>query len=92
MSSDWTFGSSLFCKIAEIIESTVSDSNDRKEIYKEILTAFEDHGCEEFSSAFGIDEALDGVLEESYDIKDEDNFVDEDDDMNVWGGDRGEDF
>ena len=68
----WSSGSELFARIAEIIESIdVLDDDDRREIYTEMIAAFEDFDCDTLDECTGIDMVLDELLEEIYQSDDE---------------------
>lgn len=84
----WSRGSDLFASIAEIIEAVVANEADRREIYEEIIAAFEDHDCDTLMECTGIDSVLDDLLEEIYDSDDDES--DEEDDE--WPDGGREDF
>lgn len=84
----WSRGSELFARIAEVIETVVRDEDDRHEIYKEMIAAFEDFDCDTLMECTDIDFILDELLEEAYGDT-EDSDEDEDDE---WPDGGREDF
>jgi len=72
----WSSGVNLFTNIAETVSANVLDEDDREAIYEAMVSAFDAHDCDNLSDLIGeIDEILDSVLKDFYDLAD-----DEDDD------------
>jgi len=65
----WITGASIFAEIAETITRYVSDEDDRKMIYKELVELFQDYDCENLDECVDIDFVLDEVLIEAEIIK-----------------------
>jgi hypothetical protein len=61
----WITGASIFAEIAETITRYVSDEDDRKMIYKELVELFQDYDCENLDECVDIDFVLDEVLIEA---------------------------
>jgi len=85
----WSSGSSLFSRVSEIIGAVVHDTDDKREIYEELIAVFEDFDCDTLEECLGVDSVLDEVLKEIYDIEDEEDEKDEEDD---WPDGGREDF
>ena len=66
----WITGASIFAEIAETITRYVSDEDDRKMIYKELVELFQDYDCENLDECVDIDFVLDEVLIEAEIIAD----------------------
>ena len=76
----WSRGSSLFSEIASIIMDNVDSEKARTTIYESMIEAFEDFDCDTLTECTGIDDVLDEVLTEKYDLEyltDNDNIGDE---------------
>lgn len=69
----WSRGSALFARIAEVIESVISNEDDRAELYEEMITAFEEFDCDTLHECAGIDPVLDELLG----VTDEDTELEE---------------
>jgi hypothetical protein len=61
----WITGASIFAEIAETITRYVSNEDDRKMIYKELVELFQDYDCENLDECVDIDFVLDEVLIEA---------------------------
>ena len=61
----WSTGASIFAEIAETITRYVSDEDDRKMIYKELVELFQDYDCDNLNECVDIDFVLDEVLIEA---------------------------
>lgn len=62
----WSTGSHIFEEIASVLRSHVSDYEDRKDIYRELISIFEDNGAELYDIYESVDEAFDDVWREIY--------------------------
>ena len=78
----WSSGSRLFARVAEIIESVVTVEADRKEIYEVLIESFEEHDCDTLHECLGIDDVLDELLKEHYELE-----LDYEDDLDDVGFD-----
>jgi hypothetical protein len=61
----WITGASIFTEIAETITRYVSDEDDRRMIYKELVELFQDYDCDNLDECEDIDFILDEVLIEA---------------------------
>lgn len=61
----WSQGSQIFEEIASALRANVSDFADRVDVYRELISIFEDYGAD-LSDAYGCDEAFDEVWREHY--------------------------
>ena len=73
----WSEGSRLFTRVAEIIESVVTNQSDRKEIYEMLIETFQDHDCDTLDECMGIDPILDELLDELLEDEDYDDDLDD---------------
>ena len=62
----WSTGSQIFEEIASVLRANVSDYEDRKTIYRELISIFEDNGAELYDIYESVDEAFDDVWRELY--------------------------
>lgn len=81
----WSRGSELFGRIAEVIEAVVTNEVDRREIYSEMIAAFEEFDCDTLDECIDIDHVLDDLLKELSDD-------DDDEDPEEWPDGGREDF
>lgn len=58
----WSSGSALFARIAEVIESVISNEDDRAALYEEMIVAFEEFDCDTLHECTDIDPVLDELL------------------------------
>ena len=58
----WNRGSDLMDSIIRSLKYHVINPSVRKEIYKEIIEAFEDHDWDTQDECLGVDEAFDSAL------------------------------
>ena len=59
----WSRGSDLMDSIIQSLKYHVINPSIRKEIYKDIIEAFEDHDWDTQDECLGVDEAFDEALE-----------------------------
>lgn len=75
----WSTGSSIFDEIMTVLEKNVPDFQSRVDIYKELITIFEDYDCDTLYECHKSgDEAFDEAWEELNEQDDEDEYDDED--------------
>lgn len=60
----WASGSSLFSEVISAIKPRISDVTLRKEIYKDLINAFENSDWDTQDECMGEDEAYDAALVE----------------------------
>ena len=62
----WSSGSRIFGKVIEAIKPAVKDENARKEIYLDLIDAFEESDWDTQDECMGKDPAYDAALKELY--------------------------
>lgn len=62
----WASGSRLFSRVIAAVKPHVGDIETRKEIYRELIYAFEDHDWDTLDECLGEDPAYDAVFAEKY--------------------------
>ena len=65
----WSSGSVLFGNIARIIRDVVTNEDEKKCLYYEIILEFGDFDCDTLDEALGIDPILDEILQELLEIE-----------------------
>lgn len=64
--ASWSNGASIFEEIASVIRANVPDYESRTDIYRELISIFEDNGAELHDIYESVDEAFDDVWREIY--------------------------
>ena len=62
----WSNGTSIFEEIAAVLRANVPDYESRRDIYRELITIFEDNGAELAEIYESVDEAFDDIWREMY--------------------------
>lgn len=62
----WSNGTSIFEEIASVLRANVPDYESRIDIYRELISIFEDNGAELYDIYKSVDEAFDDVWRELY--------------------------
>jgi hypothetical protein len=65
----WSSGSGLFAEIAALIVNHVDSEETRAILYEGIVEHFEERDCDTLSECTGIDDVLDEILIEKYDLE-----------------------
>ena len=60
----WSSGSRLFSDVISTISDNVKDDDARREIYRDLITAFEDMDCDTLSECMGEDAVFDEIFRE----------------------------
>lgn len=69
----WSSGTGLFGSVIESLKSNIKDKNTRKEIYRDLIDAFQDHDWDNLDECLGEDPAYDEIYEEIYPDHDEES-------------------
>lgn len=64
--ASWSNGTSIFEEIASVLRANVPDYESRTDIYRELISIFEDNGAELYDVYESVDEAFDDVWRELY--------------------------
>jgi hypothetical protein len=62
----WSNGTSIFEEIAAVLRANVPDYETRCDVYRELISIFEDNGAELHDVYESVDEAFDDVWREIY--------------------------
>ena len=62
----WSNGTSIFEEIAAVLRANVADYETRCDVYRELISIFEDNGAELNDVYESVDEAFDDVWREIY--------------------------
>jgi hypothetical protein len=62
----WSSGSNIFEEIITVLRSNVPNYEDRCDIYRELISVFENYDCDTLYECVGSDEAFDEVWKEMY--------------------------
>jgi hypothetical protein len=73
----WTSGSSLACDLIVAAKSIISNEDERKDFYEQLILSFEEADCDTLDECVGIDEAFDEIWDSL-------RPSDEDDDEDDW--------
>lgn len=77
----WGSGSRLMDELIELLETVVTNESEKKELFKGMITAFEDFDCDTLNECVGRSTAFDEAYSAIHPIdEDEDDWYDEDDD------------
>lgn len=71
--ASWSTGTSIFEEIAAVLRANIPDYESRIDIYRELISIFEDNGAELYDVYESVDEAFDDVWRELYPDNDYDD-------------------
>lgn len=73
----WSSGTGLFASLIESAVKNVPDDDDRKQLYLDMLEAFESHDWDNLDEVVGLDEVYDDIYNDRYPSDEEDENEDE---------------
>jgi hypothetical protein len=74
----WSSGSGLFGELIDSLMKHVSDDDDRKAIYLDMIEAFEAHDWDTLDECVGVDDVYDEIYEERYPSDDDEDYSEDD--------------